>query len=90
LFIKKYELEEKLQSEEAIAKIYPYPFKLVTHEEHVEAIKERRENVLFIENIGGNLAAIDIYSASEGRLIISTAGWLNYHYMNEKFFEKLP
>ena len=71
LYIRKTSLKSKLQTTEAVKELYPFDFKIVSQEEWAEAIKETKENVLFIEFIRGDkYSAIDIYKSKGGKLII--------------------
>lgn len=56
LYIVKEDLEKKMQSEAAIAKVYPHKFKVVTEKEIAEAIDKGEKDVVFLHKVGPEVA----------------------------------
>lgn len=90
LYLRKSSLKEELRDSDAVEQLYSSNFKIVSNFEWEEAIKERREHVLFLEIIrNDNFTSIDVYSAKEGKIIISSYPWTGmFYHLDEIFFEK--
>lgn len=56
LYLIKEDLEKKMQSEAAVAKVYPYKFKFVTEKEISDAIDKGEEDVVFLHKVGPEVA----------------------------------
>lgn len=93
LYFRKSNLKQELQSESALKRHYSNKCQIVSNEEWAEAVKIKKEGVLFIELIrGGRYTAIDIYTAKDGELIIASYGWISpmgNYIIDQRFFKKL-
>ena len=56
LYLIKEDLNKDIQTEEAIAKLYPYKFKLVTEKELADAIDSGEKDVVFLHKVGPEIA----------------------------------
>lgn len=52
LYLIEDELAEEVNTREEIEEYYPYPFKLVSRDELKQAIKEKKEDVVFLHKVG--------------------------------------
>jgi hypothetical protein len=52
LYLVQDELAKEIDTEAEIKEIYPYDFKVVTREEVAQAIKDRREDIVFLHKVG--------------------------------------
>jgi hypothetical protein len=75
------DMEEALSDEEAIGKIYPYPFKIVDEEAIKEAISEKRPNTLILHKVG---PPEDITGAFVFKMLIGTDDARMYYFNNHK------
>lgn len=56
LYLVKEDLEKKMQTEVAVAKVYPHKFKFVTEKEISEAIDKGEKDVVFLHKVGPEVA----------------------------------
>ena len=84
LYVPKDELENKINTEEKIKKIYPYKFKIVTRDELEEAIDNKLKDVIFLHKVGPSKSTNKarcwkiIMGASDARLY-----YFDYHRIDE-------
>lgn len=78
LYVLENELAKEVNSVARIKSIYPYKFKIVTKEEIEQAIKDRREDIVFLHKVGPEGTKIDARSYK----IIIGAGDANFYYFD--------
>ncbi len=78
LYLLENELAKEINSAARIKKIYPYKFQIVTKEEIEEAIKERRDNVVFLHKVGPEGTKINARCYK----VIIGAGDANFYYFD--------
>lgn len=90
LYLVKEELEKSLQSESAVAAIYPYKFKFVTREEVAEAIDKGEKDVVFLHKVGPEVAK---YNTRCFKMVIgaddSEVYYFDYHNIDKKTPDRL-
>jgi hypothetical protein len=78
LYLLEDELTKEVNSVARIKKVYPYKFKIVTKEEIEQAIKERRDEIVFLHKVGPEGTKLDARSYK----IIIGAGDANFYYFD--------
>lgn len=90
LYLIKEDLEKNLQSESAVADIYPYKFKFVTKEEVAAAIDKCEKDVVFLHKVGPEVAK---YNTRCFKMIIgaddSEVYYFDYHNIDKKTPDRL-
>ena len=87
LYLLEEELAKDVNSVARIKKIYPYKFKIVTKEEIEQAIKDRRDDVVFLHKVGPEGTKLDARCYK----IIIGAGDANFYYFDyHKISSKNP
>jgi hypothetical protein len=87
LYLLENELAKEVNSVARIKKIYPYKFKIVTKEEIELAIKDRREDIVFLHKVGPEGTKLDARCYK----IIIGAGDANFYYFDyHKISDKNP
>ncbi len=85
LYVLEEELAKNVNSTARIRKVYPHKFKIATKEEIQQAIKERKENVVFLHKVGPEGTKMD---ARCYKVIIGAADakfyYFDYHRINQK------
>jgi hypothetical protein len=78
LYILENELAKEINSAARIKKIYPYKFQIVTKEEIEQAIKERRDDVVFLHKVGPEGTKVNARCYK----VIIGAGDANFYYFD--------
>lgn len=90
LYLVKEELEKKLQSEEAVAAVYPHKFKFVTKAEVAAAIDNGEKDVVFLHKVGPEVAK---YNTRCFKMLIgaddSEVYYFDYHNIDKKSPDRL-
>lgn len=85
LYVLEEELSKEVNSAARIKKNYPYKFKIASKEEITEAIKDRKDNVVFLHKVGPEGTKMD---ARCYKVIIGAADanfyYFDYHRINDK------
>lgn len=90
LYLVKEELAKDLQTEAAVAKVYPYKFKFVTKEEVSDAIVKGEKDVVFVHKVGPEVAK---YNTRCFKMVIgaddSDVYYFDYHEIDKKSPDRL-
>jgi hypothetical protein len=87
LYILENELAKEINSVARIKKIYPYKFQIVTKEEIEQAIKERRDDIVFLHKVGPEGTKLNARCYK----VIIGAGDANFYYFDyHKIDNKKP
>jgi hypothetical protein len=87
LYLLENELAKEVNSVARIKKIYPYKFKIVTKEEIEQAIKDRRDDIVFLHKVGPEGTKMNARCYK----IIIGAGDANFYYFDyHKITDKNP
>lgn len=90
LYLIKEELNKDLQSEAAVAKIYPHKFKFVTEADVAKAIRERAKDVVFLHKVGPEVAK---YNTRCFKIVMgaddSEIYYFDYHNIDKKSPDRL-
>ncbi len=90
LYLIKEDLEKNMQSESAVAAIYPHKFKFVTKEEIAAAIDKGEKDVVFLHKVGPEVAK---YNTRCFKMIIgaddSEVYYFDYHNIDKKTPDRL-
>ena len=78
LYLLENELAKEINSAARIKKIYPYDFKIVTKEEIEKAIKDRREDIVFLHKVGPEGTKLNARCYK----VIIGAGDANFYYFD--------
>ncbi|MBP5366731.1 MAG: hypothetical protein J6Y82_12570 [Bacteroidales bacterium] len=90
LYLVKEDMHKNLQTEAAVAKLYPHKFKFVTQEEITAAINNREPDVVFLHKVGPEISK---YNTRCFKMILgaddSEVYYFDYHVIDKKSPDRL-
>lgn len=81
--------EENAKNPASIKKLYNYNFKIVSDEELMDAIKTKKDKVIYLEPLGGAYSRAVYLQTTKGKLLVTTYGWIPPITLSKRSFKVL-